>query len=209
MRINEKLLKQFENSNSRILAVTKYLDSKDTLEVINYMEKNHELLIEWYWENRLEWLAWKNIPKDRAHFIGNLQTKQIKKILEYVDTIHSVDNIKQVKKMEDICSKMWTWVKIFLQINVDEDKDWWIKVEEIEEYLEYISTLENVSLIWFSCIWKEDFTREEKEREFDLMLTLREKYIPHWLISAGTSVDYEIALEKGIDIIRIGSKLYE
>lgn len=208
MYINKDLLKEFEDSNSRILVVTKYFDKEDTLELIEELDK-FPLLVEWYWENRLEGLEWKEIDRERIHFIWNLQTKQIKKILQYTDTIHSVDNIKQVKKIEDICSKMWIWAKIFIQVNVDETKEWWIEPEQIPDFLEQISEFENVSLIGFSCIWRAEFTEEEKEREFDLMLSLREKYIPNWLISAGTSVDYKIALKKGIDIIRIGRKLFE
>jgi uncharacterized pyridoxal phosphate-containing UPF0001 family protein len=68
--------------------------------------------------------------------------------------------------------------------------------------------MENVSLIWFSAIWKSEFTREEKEAEFDLLINLRNKYLQNWFVSAGTSLDYEIALEKGIDIVRIWSALY-
>lgn len=209
MKINENILKEFQNSNSRILAVTKYLNADDTKNLVDFLDTNYPLITEWYWENRLEGLESKNISKEKAHFIWNIQTKQLKWILHYVDTIHSVDNIKHIKKLEELCSKMWTWVKIFLQINVDNTKEWWIFIEEIPELLEYISNLENVSLVWFSCIWKEEYTKEEKEKEFDLMLSLREKYLPNWLISAWTSVDYKIALEKGIDIIRIGTKLYE
>jgi uncharacterized pyridoxal phosphate-containing UPF0001 family protein len=65
----------------------------------------------------------KNLDREQTHFIGNIQTKEIKHITKYCDTIHSVDNIKHVKKMEEICEKQNTWVKIFLQINVDSSKE--------------------------------------------------------------------------------------
>jgi uncharacterized pyridoxal phosphate-containing UPF0001 family protein len=65
----------------------------------------------------------KNLDREQTHFIGNIQTKEIKYITKYCDTIHSVDNIKHVKKMEEICEKQNTWVKIFLQINVDSSKE--------------------------------------------------------------------------------------
>ena len=40
------------------------------------------------------------------------------------------------------------------------------------------------------------------------LINLRNKYLQNWFVSAGTSRDYEIALEKGVDIIRVGTKLY-
>lgn len=209
MNINTEVLEKFRNTNSSILVVTKYLDANETFEVLEFMEENCLPIFEWLWENRLSSLEEKELPKEKVHFIGNLQTKEIKKILDYSSIIHSVDNRKHILKLEEICFKKNMWAKIFLQINVDENKDGGITPEKIPEFLELIWEMENVSLVWFSCIWKDKFTREEKEKEFDLMIELRNKYIPNWLISAWTSVDYEIAIEKGIDIIRVGTKLFE
>jgi uncharacterized pyridoxal phosphate-containing UPF0001 family protein len=63
------------------------------------------------------------MDREATHFIGNIQTKEIKYILQYCSTIHSVDNIKQIRKIEEICQKQNNWVKIFLQINLDEQKE--------------------------------------------------------------------------------------
>ena len=68
--------------------------------------------------------------------------------------------------------------------------------------------MENISIIWFSSIWKSDCSIEEKNKEFDLLLSLRNKYLPNWFVSAGTSLDYKIALEKWVDVIRVGRKIY-
>jgi len=208
MKINKKLLAQFKNQESKILAVTKYLDKDDTIKIINDLEKDYSDIIEWFWENRVESLKEKNLDREKTHFIWNIQTKQIKEIIKYCSTIHSIDNIKHLRKMEDICAKSWNWVKIFFQINIDPSKQWWICVEQIPEFLDEIAESENISLVWFSAIWKAECSKEEKEAEFDLLIELKNKYIQNWLISAWTSRDYEIALLKEIDIIRIGTKLY-
>lgn len=208
MKINTQILEKIKESDSRILVVTKYLNKEDTLETISFMEENYIEILEWFWENRIEWMYEKEIDREITHFIWNIQTKQIKDIVKLASIIHSVDDVKQILKMEEICSKADLWVQIFLQINVDETKPGGIKQEKIPEFLKLIWEMENVSLIWFSAIWKSEFTREEKEAEFDLLLTLRNKYLQNWFVSAGTSLDYEIALEKGIDIVRIWSALY-
>jgi len=209
MQINKKLLENFRGTDSKILAVTKYMEKEDTLEVINDLEENYIDILEWFWENRLESLIEKDIGREKTHFIWNIQSKQIKNIIKYAWVIHSIDNIKHLKKLEDICGKQWNWIQVFLQIKVDESKPGWVNIEKIPEFLDLIWKMENVSLIWFSAIWKAEFTREEKEAEFDLLINLRNKYLQNWFVSAGTSRDYEIAIEKGIDIIRIGTKLFE
>lgn len=209
MKINTEVLEKIKNSESRVLVVTKYLDKKDTDEVVLFMEQNYFDIIEWFWENRLEWLKLKELDREKAHFIWNIQTKQIKEIVKDCLVIHSVDDVKQILRMEEICGKADLWVQIFLQINVDSTKEWGINIDKIPEFLNVIWDMENVSLIWFSAIWKSEFTKEEKEAEFDLLISLRNKYIPNWFISAGTSLDYEIALEKWIDIVRIWTALYK
>ncbi len=208
MELNTNLLEEFREFDSKILAVTKYADIIDTFEIIDKLENEYSDILEWIWENRVESMKEKNINRDKLHFIWNIQSKQIKDIIKYASVVHSIDDIKHIRKFEDICSKSWKWIQIFLQINVDDTKSGWINVKQIPEYLEIIWEMENVSLIWFSCIWKVGCSKSEKEAEFDLLINLRNKYLPNWFISAGTSQDYEIALEKNIDIIRIGSKLY-
>jgi uncharacterized pyridoxal phosphate-containing UPF0001 family protein len=191
-----------------LVAVTKYLEKDDTLEVISKLEEDYLDILEWFWENRIDVLKEKELDRDKVHFIWNIQSKQIKDIIKYASVVHSIDDIKHLRKFEDICAKQWNWIQVFIQINVDEAKEWWIKPEKIPDFLDVIWEMENVSLIWFSAIWKVECSREEKEAEFDLLIELRNKYLQNWFVSAGTSKDYEIALEKWIDIIRIWTKLY-
>lgn len=209
MKLNIDLLEEFRNSDSRLLAVTKYLDKNTTIELIDELETLYPDILEWFWENRVESLIEKNLDREKVHFIWNIQSKQIKDIIKYASVVHSLDDIKHIRKFEDICSKSWNWIQIFLQINVDNTKTGWVPVDKIPEYLDLIWEMENVSLVWFSAIWRSEFTREEKESEFDLLISLRNKYLQNWFVSAGTSVDYEIAIEKWVDIVRVGSKLYD
>lgn len=207
MKINKKLITQFQKSDSKLLAVTKYWNIDEIKEFVwSFKEEDLDILV-WFWENRVNSLKEKNLDRDQTHFIGNIQTKEIKYIVKYCSTIHSVDNIKQIKKLDEICEKQWNWVKIFIQIKVDETKLWWINVSEIPKFLELIDETENIWLIWFSAIWKWDFTKDEKIKEFKLLKRLRDKYIPNWIISAWTSRDYEIALAQWIEIIRVWKSL--
>ena len=209
MELNKQLLEQFRKSDSKLVAVTKYLEKDDTLEVISKLEKEYLDILEWIWENRIEILKEKELDRDKVHFIWNIQSKQIKDIIKYASVVHSVDDIKHLRKFEDICEKQWNWIQIFLQINVDDTKSGWISENDIPKFLDIVWEMENVSLIWFSAIWKSECSKEEKEAEFDLLISLRNKYLQNWFVSAWTSRDYEIALEKWVDIVRVGTKLYK
>ena len=208
MKLNKELLEQFRKTGSKILAVTKYHDKQTTEKIIENLEKSYPEILEWIWENRIEILKEKEINREKLHFIWNIQSKQIKDIIRYCSVVHSLDDMKHLKKIENIAWKQWNWIQVFLQINVDKTKPWWIDIEKIPEFLDVIWEMENVSLIWFSCIWKSECTKQEKEAEFDLLINLRNKYLQNWFVSAWTSRDYEIALEKWVNIVRVGSKLY-
>lgn len=209
MKLNKKLIEEFKNSDSKLLAVTKYWDLDETNELISqFWEEDSEVLIG-LWENRVTSLKEKELEREATHFIWNIQTKEIKYILQHCGTIHSLDNIKQIRKMESICEKQWNWIKVFLQINIDSTKKWWITIEEIPKFMEAIDETENISLIWFSAIWKAEFSEEEKREEFKLLKQLRNKYLQNWIISAGTSRDYKIAIEEGIEVIRVWKWLIE
>jgi uncharacterized pyridoxal phosphate-containing UPF0001 family protein len=58
-------------------------------------------------------------------------------------------------------------------------------------------------------MWAWEFTTKEKESEFELLINLRDKYLPWKLISAWTSRDYEIALKYWIEVIRIWNKIID
>jgi hypothetical protein len=185
------------------------LNKDDTNKVIEELESEYPDILEWIWENRVESLKEKELDREKVHFIWNIQSKEIKEIIKYSSVVHSIDDIKHLRKFEDICSKQWNWIQVFLQINVDPTKPGWINIEKIPEFLDIIWEMENVSLIWFSAIWKSECSKEEKEAEFDLLIELRNKYLQNWFVSAWTSRDYEIALEKWVDIVRVGTKLYK
>ncbi|MDQ7009609.1 MAG: alanine racemase [Candidatus Gracilibacteria bacterium] len=209
MKLNKKLIEEFKNSESKLLAVTKYWNLDETNELISqFSEEDAEILVG-LGENRVDSLKEKELEREATHFIGNIQTKEIKYILQYCGTIHSLDNIKQIRKIEEICGKQNNWVKVFLQINIDPTKEGGIKIEEIPKFLEELSEVENISLIGFSAIGKGECSEEEKRKEFKLLKQLRSKYLQNGIVSAGTSRDYKIAIEEEIEIIRVGNSLIE
>ncbi len=209
MEFNIDLLEEIKKSFSKLLVVTKYYDKEKTWEIIDFFEKYYNEILFWFWENRVWNLKEKNLAREKTHFIWNIQTKEIKNIVKYSSFIHSVCSIKHIQKIQEICEKNNFDVKIFIQINIDENKNTWINENEIEEFLNILKNCKNIELLWFSWMWKFDFTNEEKEKEFDFLLNLRDKHLPNSIISAWTSLDYKIAIKKQIDVLRIGSWIFK
>lgn len=209
MKINPEIFTNTQKTESKILVVTKYHNELETQEIMEFCNEKYPEIIEWFWENRVEDMKTKNIPRELCHFIGNIQTKEIKHITQLCSVIHSVDNIKHIKKIEDICEKQNNWIEIYLQIKLDENKPGGITLEEVPDLLEFIWDLVNVSLVWFSGIWKTEATDEERKNEFQILLDLRTRYLQNGFVSAGTSRDYKLALEMWVDIVRVWKALFE
>ncbi len=207
MKLNKKLLSEFMASESKLLAVTKYWNTQETIELLEQFSDEEKNILIWLWENRISSLKEKNLEREWTHFIWNIQTKEIKHILAYCSTIHSLDNLKQVRKIDEICSKQSNWIKVFIQMHIDEHKNWGIHQSKIPEFIAAIDETENISLVGFSAIWKSECNDEERREEFRFLKKIRNQYLPNGLISAGTSRDYKIAIEEGIEIIRVGKSL--
>lgn len=207
MKLNRVIVSEFLNSSSRLLAVTKYWNQEETKELLSQFWEDGGSILIGLWENRVSTLKEKQLEREAVHFIWNIQTKEIKFITQYCSTIHSLDTMKHVRKIDDICEKQWKWVKVFIQVQLDTTKPWGVQLDEIPSFIEAIDGTDNISLIWFSAIWKSECGDDERREEFTLLKQLKNKYLPNGIISAGTSRDYKIALEEGIDIVRVWQAL--
>ena len=145
----------------------------------------------------------KNIPREKCHFIGNIQSRDITKIAEKCSVVHSLCKISHAQKF----SHQPKIPLFFIQINVsNEPQKGGLSPTDLDIFLSEIP--QNLSIIGLSAIGSSSASREQKEQEFQMLLDLKNKYNSDWKISAGTSVDYETALEKNIDLVRIGKKLF-
>lgn len=200
--LNKEVFEKVQKHGKKILIVTKYWDSETTKNILREAQKNYSDIVFWLWENRTKILQEKNLERKFINFIGNVQSREIKNIAQNCSTIHSLSSIKHAKKIEDI----WIPVEVFLQIKLDPNKDNWVSEEEIWEFLKACKDFKYLKIIGISGIWAAELDDSSRRKEFRKLIHIRDIYIPHWFISAGTSRDYEIALEEWIDIIRVGQK---
>lgn len=200
--LHTDLFEHIQKSQKHILVVTKYWDREKTLNILDRVSQSYGEIFYGIWENRIEQIKEKNLDRDTVHFIWNIQSKKIKDIVRYCSVIHSLSNIKHAQIIE------WQSIEVsaFIQIMLDKEKQNGISVKELPKFLEACKDFKYLKIIWISGMWSMKIIEKEKREEFQLLKELRDKHIPHWLISAGTSADYEIALQEWIDIVRVGQK---
>ena len=120
--IKEELKTKINNyHNIKIIAVRKTFQIKDIMPLIEYGHLD-------YGENKVQeaMSKWTDIklasPNIKLHLIGKLQTNKVKHALKLFDYIHSVDNKKLAKKIADEELKQNKKIKIFLQVNIGDEK---------------------------------------------------------------------------------------
>ena len=203
--LHNTLFQNIHTADKKILIVTKYWNKEKTLNIYQEAKKDFSEIIYGLWENRIEDIIEKSLPRNTVHFIGNIQSQKISQIVRYCSVIHSLSSLKHASKIENI----WLPISAFIQINLDTNKDIWISGENLEYFIKACSNFKNLKIIWISGMWSADVSESEKRSEFRKLLSLRDTHLPKGLISAGTSRDYEIALEEWVDIVRVGSKILQ
>ncbi len=147
------------------------------------------------------------------HFIGKLQKNKINRILKSFDFIQSVDG---VKSLEHIHKRVNQEIDVFIEINIGEEKNKsGFTVDGLKKALNYISLLNRVRITGLMalppyCDDPEDvrpYFRKVRELKDEInSLNLPNFNIQH--LSMGMSDDYEVAVEEGATIIRIGTALF-
>ena len=82
--------------------MTKYWDKETTKEILTEAQEKYNNVFLGIGENRVETLENKKLPREHTHFIGNIQSRKIKKIVECCSTIHSLSSLKHAQKIESL-----------------------------------------------------------------------------------------------------------
>lgn len=147
------------------------------------------------------------------HFIGKLQKNKINKILGLFQFIESVDG---VKSLEHIHKRVDTPVEVFIEINIGEEKSKsGFTIEGLKKAVPYIANLNKVIISGMMAI-PPYFEDAEKARPYfsrlrELQASINQMALPNFKIShlsMGMSHDYEVAVEEGATIVRIGTALF-
>ncbi len=209
MVLNQSVFEKVRKAGCKILVVTKYWNEIETKEILNFCEENYADIFFGLGENRIENLERKRLPREKIHFIGNIQSKKITKIVKHSSTVHSLESLKHAELFNKTMENQFRGdrLKVFLQIKLDSTKELGILPEDLDKVLGVVKSFKNLEVVGISGMG--NFSLDGKKEEFLLLKKLRDQYLPMGKISAGTSHDFEIALEQGICVVRVGRSIVE
>lgn len=150
------------------------------------------------------------------HMIGHLQRNKVRQVLPLISLIHSVDTLRLAEEISSSAAKMNLRPKILLQVNTsNEPQKYGVPVGAATHLAEQIETLPNLQFIGLMTMApltrNKDVIRACFTRARELFYEMRgEKIVGQQFteLSMGMSSDYEIAIEEGATILRIGSAIF-
>ena len=204
----DRILKEVENYNPRIIAVTKYYDYEKMIEAFNaglrdFAESKTKDALE-----KISKIDDTTKSQSIYHFIGHLQTNKVKNVVGNFHYIHSVDSLKIAQCIDLEASKKGIKQKILIQVNnANEIQKFGIAPEQLENLIEEVANLKSLELVGLMNIAPLTDDLNLLQKLFSNMYELKEKYKLKEL-SMGMSHDYKIALENGATMIRLGRILF-
>lgn len=172
-------------------------------------------------ENKVQELVNKQaeLPKNiRWHMIGHLQSNKVKYIAPFIHMIHGVESFKLLKEINKQGKKHNRVIKCLLQFHIaQETTKFGLSYQDAIAILEdkLYPELQNISIC--GVMGMATFSNDESLvlKEFDSLKEIFTKLVAHSsitndfkIISMGMSNDYELAIQKGSNMVRIGSKIF-
>lgn len=154
-------------------------------------------------------------PGIKIHFIGTLQLKKAKKVVNLNPyLIESIDSYELAEKVNDAAEEKKIVQKILVQVKTDERKHTGLAPNDLFKLLDQISKLKYLSLEGLMTIPPESEDPEDSRKYFKELKDLKEKAEKHLkkdlrYLSMGMTDDYQIAIEEGASIVRIGRKIFD
>ncbi|WP_204345423.1 YggS family pyridoxal phosphate-dependent enzyme [Psychroserpens algicola] len=169
-------------------------------------------------ENKIQEMAEKHeqMPKDiQWHMIGHVQRNKVKYMAEFVSLIHGVDSLKLLKEINKQAEKYNRIIDCLLQIKIaEEDSKFGMSAKNAQELLisEDVSVLKNVKITGVMGMATFTDNVNQIEQEFKRLKTtfetLKTTDDSLRIISMGMSGDYQLAIDCGSTMIRVGSSIF-
>lgn len=207
--INLAATKTGRNSEDiTLLAVTKYVTIERTEEAV-------DAGIVDLGENRIEGFLEKQAAigeKAVWHFIGSLQTRKVKDVINQVDYLHALDRLSLAKEIQKRAEKK---IKCFVQINVSgEATKSGVSPEETLGFIQQLAEFPAIEVVGLMTMAPNTEKEDVLRSVFSGLRQLRDEvkaadmlHAPCTYLSMGMSNDYTIAIEEGATHIRVGSAL--
>ena len=221
-RIRKALLKAGRPDDSvTLVAVSKYSTAKEVLEAAAcgqrvFAENRVQQLLE-KWEELEQYKQQGiDVPELTWHLIGHLQTNKVKYIVGKVALIHSVDSLRLAEEIDRVSGKKGVTTDILLEVNVSgEESKSGIAPDEIDAFLEGMEAFSHIRLKGLMTMAPKGAEEGELRKIFS---GLYEKFIDKkctmvhnvdmTYLSMGMSADFDVAIEEGANMIRVGHGVF-
>jgi len=214
-RIRERIGTACERAGRDLKSVELVAVSKTKpAEVIQEAVEAGQLL---FGENRVQEVLLKKplLPaKLLWHLIGPLQSNKVRKVLPMVEMIEAVDSLSIAKDINRIAAELGLHPKVLLEINVaTESSKHGFSTAQIREQLEGLYSLDRLYIQGLMCIPPYDATPETSRKYFAHLRALRDELeklggAPLPVLSMGMSHDFEVAIEEGATLVRVGTAIF-
>lgn len=159
---------------------------------------------------------YKKIEGLKWHIIGHLQRNKVKDAIKICDCIQSVDSVRLAKEIDQQCAKMFKIIPIFIEVNIgSEESKSGAKPDEVIDIIRQIAELPNLRIEGMMTM-EPYFENPEDARPYlkrmkQLFDEVKSCNIPNTdikILSMGMSNSYQVAIEEGSNMVRIGTRLF-
>ena len=198
------------DKTARLIIVTK---SQPTNSIRKLFDLGYNNFGENYLEEAVIKINEMNDDDIEWHFIGNIQSNKIKKIAKYFSWVQTVSTEKHAKLLNDECKKLDKMMNICIQVNIDnEESKSGININETKAFLKMISIHKFLSIRGIMSIPSKLNALKENENSYNILKSeydkLSKQYKSIDTLSLGMSNDFKLALNRGSNMIRIGSLIF-
>ena len=207
MSISDKIqsIKKELPNNVTLIAVSKTKSEKEILQAYN---SGHKI----FGENKVQELVekYENLPKDiEWHMIGHLQSNKVKYIAPFVNLIHGTDSEKLLKEINKRAKQNSRIINCLLQVHISEESTkFGLSSSEINDIMQRSSEFENVNIIGLMGMATFTDNISQIEKEFCSLQQIYKNHTNFTTLSMGMSGDYELAIQQGSTMVRIGSAIF-
>ncbi len=201
--------------NVKLVAISK---TKSAEEIMQAYESGHKI----FGENKAQELISKQpqLPEDiEWHFVGHMQRNKVKYLIPFVKLIHSIDSLKLLKEVNKRAKNIDCTISCLLQFHIaEEETKFGLNLEEAKELLQSdaYQEMQNISIKGVMGMATLTDDKVQVRKEFKMLRHifefLKNEYFSdkdHFKeISSGMTADYEIAIEEGSTMVRIGSLIF-
>ena len=204
---NLKALQKSLTNEVVLVAVSKTKPNADILQAYNSGQRI-------FGENKVQELVQKQkeLPKDiQWHMIGHLQSNKVKYIAPFVSLIHGADSLKLLREINKRAVQNKRIIDCLLQVHIaTESSKFGFGINELEDALIAVQEFKNINIK--GLMGMATFTNDKTQitKEFSgLKMAFNQIKTPQInILSIGMSGDYQIAIENGSTMIRIGSVIF-